>query len=105
MNYDESVEIAVTAPACRRVLVRTRQHERATVRGIAGGRSRPWPNAGRAHEGWASRPDAKFSPCKALKTHETGKSSPAPLRKARRGLSRADELGAGAHLTEPSPGR
>src|SRR5271170_1135898 len=75
MNYDESVEIAVTAPACRRVLVRTRQHERATVRGIAGGRSRPWPNAGRAHEGWASRPDAKFSPCKALKTHETAKES------------------------------
>jgi hypothetical protein len=42
MDYDESVEIAVTAPVCRRVLVRTRQHERATVPGIAGGRrSRP----------------------------------------------------------------
>ena len=43
--------------------------------------------------------------CKALKTHETEKSSPAPLREARRGLSRADELGAAPHLTESSPSR
>jgi hypothetical protein len=42
------------------------------------------------------RGEENFPACKALKTHETGKSSPAPLRKARSGLGRADELGAGA---------
>jgi hypothetical protein len=66
MNHDVSVEIAVAAPragASSSARGNTRERRCAGLREVVVPGHSQTPVARR--EGWASRPDAKFSPCKA----------------------------------------